>query len=146
MTRARAHARVPVSSFLFDPQQTHGSSSLAIMTRTMPVCGLCSRHAGSGQMSASSRSRSPCGRRSSASEPLPVSTSTKMRPSVKLSRFNTCETKTDGLRNGGFLAHRSPQGAKMRQKSNSTPASSETLVRNIRRATRSDRLGTCGRG
>jgi hypothetical protein len=53
-----------------------------------------------------------------------------------MSRFNTCETKTDGLRNGGFLAHRSPQGAKMRQKSNSTSASSETLVRNIRRATR----------
>src|SRR6185437_356800 len=36
----------------------------------------------------------------------------------------------------GFLAHRSPHGAKMRQKSNSTPASSEALVRNIRRATR----------
>src|SRR4029078_7325808 len=37
---------------------------------------------------------------------------------------------------GVFLAHRSPHGAKMRQKSNSTPASSEALVRNIRRATR----------
>jgi transposase len=53
-----------------------------------------------------------------------------------MARFNTCETKLDGLRNGGFLAHRCPQGAKMRQKSNSPPASSKTLVRNIRRATR----------
>src|SRR6476469_1906203 len=41
-----------------------------------------------------------------------------------------------GLRNAGFLAHRSPQGAKMGQKSNSTPVTSENLVRNIRRATR----------
>jgi len=37
-----------------------------------------------------------------------------------LSRFSTCETELNSLRNGGFLAHRSPQGAKMRQKSNST--------------------------
>src|SRR6267142_570368 len=41
-----------------------------------------------------------------------------------------------GLRNGGFLAHRNPQGTKMRQKSNSTPVTSEKLVRDIRRATR----------
>ena len=52
-----------------------------------------------------------------------------------VSRFSTCEIKLM-VRNGGFLAHRSPQGATMRQKSNSTPASSETLVRNIRRVTR----------
>jgi transposase len=60
-----------------------------------------------------------------------------MRPggAACVSRFNTCETKLPGLRNEGFLAHRSPQG-KMTQKSNATPASSETLVRNIRRATR----------
>jgi hypothetical protein len=53
--------------------------------------------------------------------------------------------KTDGLRNGGFLAHCSPQGAKMRQKSNSTPASAETLVRNIPRATRKHHAGGCAR-
>ena len=41
-----------------------------------------------------------------------------------------------GLRNGGFLAHRSPQGAKMRQKSNSDTLSSEQIVKGIRRATR----------
>src|ERR1700724_822961 len=41
-----------------------------------------------------------------------------------------------GLRKGGFLAHRSPQGAKMRQKSNSNALSSERIVKDIRRATR----------
>src|SRR6478752_6294690 len=41
-----------------------------------------------------------------------------------------------GLRKGGFLAHRSPQGAKMRQKSNSNALSSEEMVKGIRRATR----------
>src|SRR5262249_45439362 len=40
------------------------------------------------------------------------------------------------LRNGGFLAHCSRQGAKMRQKSDSTAGTPEKLVRDIRRATR----------
>jgi hypothetical protein len=39
------------------------------------------------------------------------------------------------LRNG-FLAHRSRQGAKRRQKSDPTPVAAEKLVRDIRRATR----------
>ena len=37
--------------------------------------------------------------------------------------------RTSSLRKGGFLAHRSCQGAKMRQKSKSTPVSSEGVVR-----------------
>src|SRR3712207_5627724 len=37
---------------------------------------------------------------------------------------------------GGFLAHRSRQGAKMRQKSGQPIAPAESLVRDIRRATR----------
>jgi transposase len=40
------------------------------------------------------------------------------------------------LRNGGFLAHRSPQGAQMRQKSGTPETPSERIVRDIRRATR----------
>jgi transposase len=37
---------------------------------------------------------------------------------------------------GGFLAHRNRQGVEMRQKSGPPNASAETLVRDIRRATR----------
>src|SRR3712207_7980225 len=37
---------------------------------------------------------------------------------------------------GGFLAHRSRQGAKMRQKSGQLNTPAEALVRDIRRATR----------
>jgi transposase len=40
------------------------------------------------------------------------------------------------LRKGGFLAHRSPQGAKIRQKANSDAQSSEQIVKGICRATR----------
>jgi transposase-like protein len=42
----------------------------------------------------------------------------------------------NGLRNGGFLAHRNHQGVEMRQKSEHPESPSERLVKTIRRATR----------
>ena len=62
--------------------------------------------------------------------------SLKLSDDGHLSRFSAPETNLRSLRNGGFLAHRSPQGAKRRQKSDATPVAAETLVRDIRRATR----------
>jgi hypothetical protein len=44
--------------------------------------------------------------------------------------------QNEQLEEGRISAHRSRQGAKMRQKSKSTPVSSEGVVRDIRRATR----------
>ena len=94
--------------------------------------------AGAGDLRARSCGRY-CGRRWPRSElracppPMKRDQDKVMIPSRSLSllcqtvsRFSTCET-TDSLRNGGFLAHRSPQGAKMRQKSNSTPASCRSM-------------------
>jgi hypothetical protein len=42
----------------------------------------------------------------------------------------------NGLRNGGFLAHRNHQGVEVRQKSVHPESPSERIAKNIRRATR----------
>src|SRR5665811_1156263 len=58
-----------------------------------------------------------------------TSTAKNVRHQRLWDRFN-------GLRNGGFLAHRNHQGVEMRQKSVHPESPSERIVKNIRRATR----------